>query len=213
MTPERPSAEQEAREWLQDQHAMLEHEKTSRLAALLTSREATLERELAEARTVLEARQSAFGSTQLTHALARRDAELAEARRERDALRDEMQRVDTSHEAIMAERDAAQAMCAQLREALEILVAASNETFTGDMDDRQATLLEAHIHAAAALAASAESTAAFIAGVERGARGAEEKRCIGIAEYSINDAALREKIVARIREGHEQHTNAKEPRP
>lgn len=36
---------------------------------------------------------------------------------------------------------------------------------------------------------------------------AERARCVGIVEYSVNDARLREKIVARILDGHEQHTN------
>lgn len=37
---------------------------------------------------------------------------------------------------------------------------------------------------------------------------AERTRCIGIVEYSVGDPTTREKTVARIREGHEQHTNS-----
>lgn len=38
-------------------------------------------------------------------------------------------------------------------------------------------------------------------------RAEESGRCIGIIEYSVNDAHDRNKAVARIRSGHEQHTN------
>lgn len=38
-------------------------------------------------------------------------------------------------------------------------------------------------------------------------RAEEREQAIGTVEYSINDKALREKVVARIREGNEQHLN------
>lgn len=58
------------------------------------------------------------------------------------------------------------------------------------------------------------SLAALLREVEQQAREQESLRCSTIAAYSINDQRDRDKTLARIREGHEQHTNrGGEPAP
>lgn len=61
---------------------------------------------------------------------------------------------------------------------------------------------------------SVKTLVALLKQVEQQAREQERLRCLTIAAYSIDNAHDRDKTVARIREGHEQHTNrGGEPAP
>jgi len=123
---------------------------------------------------------------------------------ERDRLAERCEaaeRENREHDQAMTDvnalRDAALAEVAMLREALAAIWQRSG-SFSSEVRAWQKTR--------DALAATADA-GKWLSEHDDAVRVEEKRRCIGIVEYSVMYQQDREKTVARIQSGHEQHTN------